>query len=96
MEPLLVDIPWVRQHGGDPGVRLVDLRRPADYLGGHIPGAVNIPIGEVLHIEGQVAHVVPPERFAASLGARSISNDTHVVAYDDRMGTYAARFLYTL
>ncbi|MBI4361690.1 MAG: sulfurtransferase [Euryarchaeota archaeon] len=96
MENFLVDIPWVLQHRGDPGLRLVDLRRPADYLGGHIPGAVNIPIGEVLHITGQVAHVPPAERFAATLGARGISNDTHVVAYDDRYGTYACRFLYTL
>ena len=28
---------------GKPGVKVIDVRRPADYAKGHIPGAINIP-----------------------------------------------------
>ncbi len=29
------------------GVRLIDVREPDEYAGGHIPGAENIPLGEL-------------------------------------------------
>jgi len=36
------------------GARLLDVRSPQEYAGGHLPGAVNIPVQE---IEGRLAEV---------------------------------------
>lgn len=30
-----------------PGVQLVDVREPAEYIGGTLPGFVNIPLGQL-------------------------------------------------
>ncbi len=37
------------------GTRLVDVREPEEYAAGHVPGAVNVPLADVL---------AAPERFA--------------------------------
>ncbi|TSA85468.1 rhodanese-like domain-containing protein [Deinococcus detaillensis] len=29
------------------GARIIDVREPQEYLGGHLPGPVNIPLGEL-------------------------------------------------
>ncbi len=39
-EPL-VTVDWVKAHVGKPGIVFVDLRPQADYLRGHVPGAVH-------------------------------------------------------
>jgi len=30
-----------------PGARLLDVRTPAEYAAGHLPGAVNVPLAEI-------------------------------------------------
>ncbi len=96
MEAFLVTPEWLKEHRSDARLRLVDARKPMDYEAGHIPGAVNIPAGEFLEMRGRVATLPPAERVERMLGSRGISNDSLVVAYDDRYGTLAGRFLYTL
>jgi rhodanese-related sulfurtransferase len=32
---------------GDEDVQVVDIRQPAEYEDGHIPGAINVPMGEL-------------------------------------------------
>ena len=29
------------------GAKIIDVREPAEYAGGHLPGAVNIPLGDL-------------------------------------------------
>ncbi|MCU0657454.1 MAG: rhodanese-like domain-containing protein [Polyangiaceae bacterium] len=31
----------------DAGARLVDVRSPGEFSGGHLPGAINLPVGEL-------------------------------------------------
>ena len=38
------------------GARLLDVRSPDEYAGGHLPGAINVPVQE---IEGRLAEVGP-------------------------------------
>jgi rhodanese-related sulfurtransferase len=40
------------------GARLVDVRSPSEFAGGHLPGAVNIP---VLELEGRLAEAGPTD-----------------------------------
>ena len=69
------------------GVRLVDARAAEEYTAGHIPGAVNLPAGELDRETATTA------RLAGSLG---ISNDTPVAVYDDSFGTAAAKVAWGL
>jgi rhodanese-related sulfurtransferase len=40
------------------GARLVDVRSPGEFASGHLPGAVNIPVGEVGRRTGELG---PPD-----------------------------------
>ena len=42
--------------GLDPGQRLIDVRTPSEFAGGHIAGAINIPVDQ---IESRVADLDP-------------------------------------
>lgn len=96
MDAFLVTPAWLREHRSDPRLRVVDTRKPMDYAEGHAPGAVNIPAREFLEMRGQVGTLPPKERVEQMLGSRGVANDSLVMAYDDRYGTLAGRFLYTL
>ena len=45
----------VEEFRATPGARLVDVRTPGEYAGGHIPGAVNVPLQQI----GAIASEVP-------------------------------------
>jgi thiosulfate/3-mercaptopyruvate sulfurtransferase len=85
----LVDVNWVREHGNDDNVRLVEVDAdPALYAQGHIEGAVgwswesdlNDPIRRDL---------IDRESFGRLCGAAGISNDTTVVLYGDANNWFA-------
>jgi rhodanese-related sulfurtransferase len=52
------------------GARIVDVRTPAEFAGGHLPGAVNIPIQELAARQGELPREVPLLLCCAS-GSRS-------------------------
>jgi len=81
----LVDVAWVKANLAKPGVAIVDVQPLADYLRGHIPGAVNTEYYKSGWIEERAADKVPemfPEKLdklSAHIGGLGIDNDTHVV-----------------
>lgn len=83
-EPL-VDAAWVKANMGKPGVALVDVQPPTDYLRGHIPGAANTDFGKSGWREERAADKIPemfPEKLdklVAHIGSLGIDNNTHVV-----------------
>jgi thiosulfate/3-mercaptopyruvate sulfurtransferase len=95
-------------HLDDPAWRIVDCRfelmRPeqgrADYLAGHIPGAVYADLDRDLAAPVTPAtgrHPLPePQVFAATLGRWGITPDSPVVAYDQAGGAIAARLWWML
>lgn len=92
---LLVDPAWLAANLSHAGIRIVDLRREG-YAAGHIPGAVHLA-NEAIRIANRPPAFVPtPEEFAALMGRLGISNDTRVIAYDDRGGIYATRLWWIL
>jgi thiosulfate/3-mercaptopyruvate sulfurtransferase len=81
----LVDVEWVKANIGKPGIVLLDLQPAADYLRGHIPGAVNTNFDKDGWREERARDKVPdmlPEdlnKLAALIGRLGIDNKTHVV-----------------
>lgn len=92
MESTIVSVSWLHERRVDSGVLSVDVRPPAFYLQGHIPGAVTLPAFYLSGPEGL------PERdgFERRLGALGVRGSAHVVAYDDGGSAAAARLFWVL
>jgi thiosulfate/3-mercaptopyruvate sulfurtransferase len=88
----LVSTQWLEDHLGQPGLMVVDgswylpaMNRDgaAEYLEGHVPGAVYFDIDDISDHSTQLPHTLPsPEYFAQKVGALGISETDHVVVYD--------------
>lgn len=84
---LIVDDAWVAAHLEDPGIRIIDCRdtvyftadpaRP-DPMSGHLPGAVNIPFGEIVTED---LHLKPAADLRALFTAAGVEEGEQVVTY---------------
>ncbi len=92
----LVDPAWLKVHQADPSLVVVDLDAEAGYLRGHIPGAVHLPDNYERNPETGWVNTLSPDRFAETCQSLGIGDDTQVVAYDNNLSLYAARFWWTL
>ncbi|HVO71280.1 MAG TPA: rhodanese-like domain-containing protein, partial [Aggregatilineaceae bacterium] len=81
---LLADVNWVASHLNDTQVALIDLRPASQYTAGHIPGAVQLNLSEVIAtVNGVRSQVADPATVANALGSRGIRPDATVVIYDN-------------
>jgi thiosulfate/3-mercaptopyruvate sulfurtransferase len=88
----LVGNDWLAARLGQPDVVVVDgsfylpamKRDPgAEYLAGHIPGAVRFDIDEIADKSIPLPHMLPsPEQFAQAVGRLGISDRDTIVVYD--------------
>jgi thiosulfate/3-mercaptopyruvate sulfurtransferase len=104
----LVDVRWLRDHLGEPGLVVADVRwinggtaeQVRDAFGaGHIPGAVLLDVDrDLAGPPGSLGrHPLPdPAVFAATMGRAGIGGSVQVVAYDDAGGSIAARLWWML
>jgi thiosulfate/3-mercaptopyruvate sulfurtransferase len=85
----LADVRWFV---GEPG------RGRREYDAGHLPGAVFVDLDRDLAASsGAGRHPLPdPAIFATRMGELGIGRDDLVVAYDDSLGTIAARLWWML
>ena len=91
VEPL-VGSDWLAARLGRPGLAVVDgswhlpaaKRDPrAEFLAGHVPGAVFFDIDAISDHASDLPHMLPDAAaFGAAVGALGIGNDDHVVVYD--------------
>ena len=79
-----------------PGLVIVDLDSAAGYQRGHIPGAVQLPDDYERNPTTGWVNTLPPDKFAAVCQNLGIGDATPVVAYDNNLSLYAARFWWTL
>lgn len=87
----LVDVAWLAAHLDDPNVRIIDARVPFEralYDAAHIAGAV--------FADTFALPIMPPDAFAASMGALGIGNDSTVVVYETGPGEWSARLWWAL
>jgi thiosulfate/3-mercaptopyruvate sulfurtransferase len=90
------DIVGNGETGGEPALRVVDVRDGWEYDGiGHLPGAVSIPFEEFRSEDGDEGMLPGADAWAGLLSAAGIDADDEVLAYDDTHGVFAARFLVT-
>jgi thiosulfate/3-mercaptopyruvate sulfurtransferase len=90
----------------DPDVRIADVRwflgeperGKREYEAGHLPGAVFVDLDTDLAApSGPGRHPLPdPAAFAARMGELGFGSDDVIVAYDDSLGTIAARLWWML
>ena len=88
----LVSPAWLAARLGEPNVVAVDgsfylpaMRRDAaaEYLAGHIPGAVHFDIDEIADKTNPLPHMLPSaEQFSRAAGALGISERDTIVVYD--------------
>jgi thiosulfate/3-mercaptopyruvate sulfurtransferase len=88
----LVSTDWLADRLGKPGVAVVDgsyylpaqKRDPrAEYISGHIPGAVFFDIEDISDKSIELPHMLPgPEQFGEAAGKLGIGDDDTIVVYD--------------
>ena len=104
MIPPVVDSAWLAAH---PDAVVADVRHYLDgrsgadaYAAGHLPGAVFVPMDDVLAGPPSAArgrHPLPdPSTFAEGLAHLGIGDTDTVVAYDDAGGAMAGRLVWLL
>ncbi|MEO8308635.1 MAG: sulfurtransferase [Pseudomonadota bacterium] len=104
----LISVAELASRTSQPDLLIVDCRFDladtsrgrADYLAGHIPGAVYAHLDEQLSGPKSATtgrHPLPsPQDFARTLGRWGLTPDTLVVAYDQANGAYASRLWWML
>ncbi|QDL90761.1 3-mercaptopyruvate sulfurtransferase [Paroceanicella profunda] len=102
---LLVSTDWLEAHLGAPDVKVLDAswflpsegRDPkAEYLAGHIPGAIFFDIDEISDNQSPLPHMAPPvEKFISRMRALGIGDGYRVVVYDSSGLFSAARVWWT-
>jgi thiosulfate/3-mercaptopyruvate sulfurtransferase len=106
MSELLASPEWLKQHLGDPKVKIVDASwylaaqkrdAKAEFLAGHIPGAVFFDIDAIADHSTDLPHMLPDEEsFSKAAGALGLSDTDTIVVYDG-MGLFSApRVWWTL
>ena len=103
---MLISVEELATRLDDPTLRLADVRwyvgEPGrgrrEYDEGHLPGAVFVDLDrDLAGPSGPGRHPLPdPVAFAARMGELGIGPDNFVVAYDDSLGTIAARLWWML
>jgi thiosulfate/3-mercaptopyruvate sulfurtransferase len=89
MYPIVVEPNALLQEIAKTQVRVVDVRKAEEYNQDHIPGAVSIPLANILNADSL-------EKVAEVYGNAGIDDNIHVVVYDDTFGALAARVAWTL
>lgn len=95
--PLIIEPKALEAELTDKNLLLVDVSQPQTYVQYHLPGAVYLEYAWIIHIEQPRMGLLPDvAQLSNVLSALGLTDDTHVVAYDDEGGGRACRFLWTL
>ena len=103
--PWLKSTEWLAGQLGKPGVSIVDgsyylptqKRDPkAEYVAGHIPGAVFFDINAIADNSTDLPHMLPgPDQFADAVGSLGITENDTIVVYDSSGFFSAPRVWWT-
>jgi thiosulfate/3-mercaptopyruvate sulfurtransferase len=65
--PPIVSTAWLERQGGDPALRMVDIRKPEEFRAGHIPRAINVFYGSWAIKRGGLDNQLPEDEDLADL-----------------------------
>jgi thiosulfate/3-mercaptopyruvate sulfurtransferase len=95
--PLVIDPIQLYEKLNHPDLLLIDLSSEENYRLGHIPGAININPNRLLSGSPPIGNKLPNlaqiKRLIAEAG---ITENSHVVVYDDQLGPWAGRFIWSM
>lgn len=82
---------------GQTNILVVDLCQPNVYAQGHVPGAVFLDFKKLMLGQAPTPGEIPDLTVLSDvLSGLGLTEETHVIAYDDEGGGWAARLLWTL
>jgi thiosulfate/3-mercaptopyruvate sulfurtransferase len=94
---LLISADQLADRLDDPDLRIVDLSSAGTHQEGRIPNAVHIWWQDTIEINNEIYGMMPDRETRTEIFAEAgITEDSFVVAYDDRGGLDAARFVWLL
>lgn len=99
--PSLVSPQWLMENINTPSIRLLDATwylpnsnqdAKTEYSNSHIPGALYFDMDEIADLDIPLPHMMPSnEKMASRVRAMGISNQDHIVIYDNSNFCSAAR-----
>ena len=76
-------------------IKIIDVRSSAQYLLGHLPGAVHMWGADLSAQEGWVTELIPEAKiFSLRAQEKGINNDSEVIIYSDAKSPWAARLAF--
>lgn len=95
--PLIIEPEQLIRELDRDNLLVVDLCSEENYRRGHLPGAVHVSPRELVDGTPPAPGKLPgKERLEALFSRLGLSENTHVVAYDDEGGGWAGRLVWTL
>lgn len=95
--PMIIEPSAVKPLIGEDNICLIDLSQADSYIRQHLPQAVFLDYSWIVRVEKPRIGLLPDaEQLSRIISSYGISEDTHVIAYDDEGGGRACRFLWTL
>ncbi len=95
--PLIVEPSELNAQLGNKDLLIIDLCSEQNYLSGHVPGAVYVPPQALMSgIAPAPGRLPDEERLQRLFSHLGLTNNTHLVVYDDEGGGWAGRFIWTL
>lgn len=93
---LLVEASWVYERLNDPHILVVDTRGSSEFEAGHIPGATNLPSGDLFDSESVGSDLLSVPEIEQEISEAGIDNTTHLVLYDESGLVPSARIFWVL
>lgn len=95
--PLILEIEDLQSLLPDPGLLLVSVCQEQVFLAQHIPGSVLVQPAELVSgIKPAVGKLPELDRLSALFSRLGLTEDRHVIVYDDEGGGWAGRLIWTL
>lgn len=96
--PYIVSAKWLASELSQQSEKylLIDMSKPGIYAQAHLPNAINVDYNRLVAATGSTGFIPTKDEIEQFLSEVGLTEDLHVIAYDEEGGTRAARFLWIL